>query len=279
MIFDLPIPFAEAISKMVSRRIIPSAASSRIWAEVEVALRERAFFSSRVESARLLQSMRDYMEDFLAVNRLPNGGLVASGRAEFVADMREIAISEGLGRIDPETGEITSEIRDSDLQDIRSIRRLELVFDTQIESAQEYGYWQQGQDPDILYTFPAQRFIRIRPVIAPRSYHQAALGEIRRKDDLNFWVSLNRDFGVPWGPWGFGSGCGVEDVDRDEAIEVGAISANDDVRPVSLPFNDGLSAGVRDLSGDIAAVLARAVGGAIANGRILPSPTTLLSDD
>jgi len=283
MIFESPIPFAEAIAKLAARNIIPSAADTKTWAAVALEIRERSFFSARVESARVLQSMRDYLEEYLNNSRFAPtsqgpGALVASGRAEFVADMRELAIREGLGRIDPLTGKVDPNIRESDLTDIRSIRRLELVFDTQIESASEYGYWQQGQDSDILYTFPARRFIRIRPVISPRPYHEAALGKIRRKDDLAFWLDLNRDFGVPWGPWGFGSGCGDEDVDRDEAKAAGVIRESDEIKPITRPFNSGLSAGIRDLSRDIAAALARSVGGDIAEGKIIPFPTAAAND-
>jgi hypothetical protein len=268
MTFDAPIPFAEAISKLAARKIVPSAADSTRWRLIDTALRERAFFSARVESARVLQSMQDYLGDFLEANRMENGGLVAQGRAEFVADMRELAIREGLGKIDPETGEIDPVIKESDLTDIRSISRLQLIFDTQTEAAQEYGYWQQGQDPDILDVFPAQQFIRVRPVRAPRSYHQAAEGSIRRKDDLPFWLSMNRDFGVPWGPWGFGSGMGVEDVDREEAIAAGVMREDDVVKPIDKSFNDGLSASVRDFDGQMLAALQRVLGGRIADGRL-----------
>lgn len=270
MTFAEPIPFAEAIAKLAGRRIIPSAANTAQWAQIETALRERAFFSSRVESARVLQSMRDYLVDFLEENRMENGGLVAHSRAEFVANMRELAIREGLGKIDPKTGRIDPNIRENDLTDIRSIRRPQLIFDTQTESAQEYGYWSQGQDPDILNVFPAQRFIRIRPVLAPRAYHSANEGTIRRKDDLQFWLSMNRDFGVPWGSWGFGSGMGVEDVDRDEAEAAGVIKPGQRVKPLAKDFNDGLSASVRDLDSDILAALRRTTGGTSAAGRLTP---------
>lgn len=268
MQFSTPIPFAEAISKLTAREIVPSGMDSARWRLIETGIRERAFFSSRVESARVLQGMQDYLGDFLKNTRMENGGLKAQGRAEFVADMRELAIREGLGKIDPETGEIAPFIRESDLTDIRSIARLQLIFDTQTEAAQEFGYWQQGQDPDILDVFPAQQFIRVRPVKIPRSYHQAAEGSIRRKDDLKFWLSMNPDFGVPWGPWGFGSGMGVEDVDREEAIAAGVIREDEVVKPIEKDFNEGLSASVRDLDGGIAAALRRATGGEIADGRI-----------
>lgn len=268
MTFTTPIPFAEAIEKLAARKIVPSAADSTRWRLIDTALRERAFFSARVESARVLQSMQDYLGYFLEANRMENGGLVAQGRAEFVADMRELAIREGLGRIDTETGKIDPFIRESDLTDIRSISRLQLIFDTQTEAAQEYGYWSQGQDPDILDVFPAQQFIRVRPVRAPRSYHQAAEGSIRRKDDLKFWLDMNRDFGVPWGPWGFGSGMGVEDVDREEAIAAGVIREGDVIKPTAKDFNDGLSSSVRDFSGQMLAALQRATRGTLAAGRL-----------
>ena len=276
MDFTTPIPFAEAIAKLADRRIVPSAADSAQWREIAVALRERAFFSSRVESARVLQGMHDYMTEYLHNSRFSPtshaaGALVAQGRAEFVADMRELAIREGLGAIDPATGQIDPHIKESDLTDIRSISRLQLIFDTQTESAQEYGYWSQGQDPDILDVFPAQQFIRVRPVKAPRSYHQAAEGSIRRKDDLQFWLSLNRDFGVPWGPWGFGSGMGVEDVDRNEAIAAGVMREADVVKPSARDFNAGLSSSVRDFDGGILAALQQVTRGTVAAGRLLPS--------
>lgn len=275
MTFDTPIPFAEAIAKLAARGIVPSNLDTYGWQLVPVELRERAFFSARVESARVLQSMQDYLGDFLQVNRMENGGLVAQGRAEFVANMRELAIREGLGRIDPETGEISPYVRESDLQDIRSISRLQLIFDTQTEAAQEFGYYQQGQDPAILDVFPAQRFIRVRPVRIPRPYHVAAEGEIRRKDDEAFWLSLNRDFGVPWGPWGFASGMGVEDVDRDEAIAAGVIKESDTVRPAApRPYNQDLTAGVANLSQQITAALLRTTGGTLAGDRITPRTDT-----
>lgn len=272
MTFDSPIPFTEAIEKLRGRGVLPAGWDSEQWRRVPTGIRERAFFSARVESARVLTRMQDYLSDYLAEDRAleSHGGLRAQGRAEFVANMRELAIREGLGVVDPETGEIDPVIREGNLQDIRSVARLELIFDTQTEAAQEYGYWQQGQDPDVLEVWPAQRFIRVRPVAAPRPYHEAALGEVRRKDDLEFWVGLNRDFGVPWGPWGFNSGCGVEDVDRDEAVELGVMAEEEEVRPVEREFNEGLQAGVREMGPEMLAALERVTGGLAAGGVLLP---------
>lgn len=247
------LPFAEALRHLGDKTAVGSRLTSQEWRDkVAVALRERAFFSARIENARVLQTMQDYIGDFLSKAIDPtHGGLNAQGRAEFVAEMRELCQREGLGKLDPTTGKISPEIDDADITDIRSIARLQLIFDTQTEQAYEYGYWEQGNDPDILDAYPAQRFIRVRPVKVPRPYHAAAEGTVRRKDDLDFWLSMNPDFGVPYGPWGFNSGMGVEDVGRREAQALGLIEPGEKITPPDRDLNTRLSASVRDFSPEI----------------------------
>lgn len=258
-------PFEEAIQKIATKTTIGSKLNSREWADVPVALRERAFFSSRVESSRFLQSSRDALRDFLSSARekvtLPNGtettALKVGSRADFVMQMRELAIREGMGDLVPEE-------KRGGLEDITSRRRLETIFDTQTISAWEYGNWKQGQDPDVIDEFPAQRFIRERDVKKPRPIHQSNEGVVRRKDDLEFWTAMNSEsfggFGVPWGPWGFGSGMGTEDVDRSTAEQIGLVSPDEVVQPYEKQFNDGLKASVTGLDSDIVAKLRDAFG-------------------
>jgi hypothetical protein len=254
--------FDEAIAALSERQVVGSVLRSAEWRDkVAVGLRDKAFFSARVENARVLQTMQDYLLDYLGKAIDPEtGGLRAQGRAEFVADMRELCIREGIGKVDPETGEIAEEIDESDLTDLRSTARLQLIFDTQVEQANEYGYWSQGNDPDVLAAFPAQRFIRVRPVRVPRAIHAAAEGTVRRKDDIDFWIGLNPDFGVPWGPWGFNSGMGVEDVDRIEAEDLGIIAPGDKLASPEREMNDRLSASVRDMSPDLVSELSSVFG-------------------
>jgi hypothetical protein len=269
MQFPTPLPFSEAIAKLLERGVLPSSFDSHLWSLVATEIREKSFFSSQVESAALLDRMKSYIDDFLAVARDENGHLKAQGRAEFVADMRELAIREGLGKVDADTGKIIPEIRESDMTDIRSIARLQLIFDTQVEAAQEYGFWLQGQDESILWVYPCSRFIRVRPVMIPREYHAAHEGEVRRKDDLDFWLQMNQDFGVPWGPWGFNSGMAVEDVIRGEAEALGVIGKNEIVHPIAKKFNERLSAGVAEMDPGIAAALRQGTGGTLAGGRLV----------
>ena len=269
MEFSDPLPFAEAQDKLRQRGVLPSHFDTYLWSLVPAEIRERAFFSSQVESASLLNRMKSYIDDYISVARDENGHLKAQGRSQFVADMRELAIREGLGKVDPETGEIIPQIREEDLTDIRSIARLQLIFDTQVEAAQEHGFWLQGQDENILWVWPCYRFIRVRPVMIPRWYHAENEGVVKRKDDLEFWLSMNRDFGVPWGPWGFNSGMGVEDVLRDEAEALGVIGKGEIVHPIVKQFNERLSASVKDMDPGIAEALRRGTGGTVAGGRLV----------
>jgi hypothetical protein len=168
---------------------------------------------------------------------------VANGEAyvdrdSFIRDMRKIAEEEGLSTTGP-GGEGT-------VRDIRSVARLGLIFDQQKKSAAEFTRWKMGQDPDVLDEFPAWRFVRVADVAVPRAEHIAFEGQVRLKSDLSFWTRVNEDFGVPWGPWGFGCGHDVEEVDRDEAEALGLLKPGETVQPVEGEFNDRLEASVKD---------------------------------
>ena len=105
-----PIEYREAVDKLGARSVIGASLKTAGWQRVPVALRERAFFSSTIESARWLQAARDGIGDFLTGARetvtLPNqsGGtaLRTGSRAEFVSKMRRLAIDLGMGPLEEE---------------------------------------------------------------------------------------------------------------------------------------------------------------------------------
>ena len=121
MEFTKPIPYTEALEKIGQRSIVGSQLSSAEWRDVPVGLRERAFFSSRVESVQFLQRAKDGITEFMSksVETLDNGqtALATGGRADFVKQMTEFLKGEGIER---QSGEIT---------DIAGERRLNLIFD------------------------------------------------------------------------------------------------------------------------------------------------------
>lgn len=258
-----PMPFSDALNYLRDKQAVGSSMDTAAWREVPAAIRNKAFFSATLTSAQVARRMQDYIDDFLSqdrdVNERGQEFFSSQGRSEFVAKFRRMMMDEGFGKVLPD-GSIAPDINDNDLRDLRSCRRLQLIFDTQVEQAYSYGQFLEGQDEDILDIWPCWKFVRVRPVMSPRPYHDAALGQIRRKDDLDFWLSLNRDFQVPWGPWGFNSGCGTEDVDRAEAEAAGAIKPSDRVKPIVREFNDRLQQSVAGLGPDVRSWIKRQLG-------------------
>lgn len=240
MILLAPTEYTDAVSKLGSRSPVGSLLTSADWQDtIPVALRERAFFSAQIENVRFLQAAQNELTDWLSGSRNNDGSLKSQGRAQFIERMRQFAIAQGMGPLDAKD--------EGSIKDIRSESRLGLIFDIQTKSAHDYGYWKQGMDEDVLNAFPAQRFIRVHAVKKPRPYHQAALGQVQLKTDLEYWIGLNRDFQVPWGPWGFNSGCDVQDVGRAVAESLGLLKKGQRVQPADRSFNDDLQASVTGL--------------------------------
>lgn len=265
--FVRPQPFEEAVSKLGSRTPIAAALSSEEWSRIPLALRERAFFSAQVEEVRWLQDTRDMLTDFLRSHResvkTPSGNVTEAlrigSKADFVQYAREQAIALGVGPVDPHDK--------GGLKDPQSQKRLELIFDVQTQAAFSYGDWKASMDPVVLDEFPAWRFIREAEVKKPRAVHAMNEGVVRLKTDIGFWMTMNDPsfggFGVPWGPWGFHSGMGVEDVDREEAERLGLLQPGEVVQPAEQPFNEKLKASTRGLDPEMIEHLKKSFGNQI----------------
>ena len=241
-----PAKYYEAIDKIGGRSPIGSQMLSAEWSDVPVALRERAFFSSQVENVRFLQRAQNAITDFLegAMETTPEGeALKAGSRADFVDQTREFAISEGMGPLDSADA--------GGIKDITSERRLGLIFDVQTRQADDYGFWRQGQQEDVLNEFPAQRFIRVQQVKEPRQSHAQYEDQVYLKNDPIWAKVINADFGVPWGPWGWGCGHDVEDVDRGEAEQLGLIDPGERLEPERKSFNENLRASTNGLEPEL----------------------------
>jgi hypothetical protein len=223
-----PIPFEDAIRYLLEKEDLPAEWDSADWAAQEPDFRAKAFWSARVENARFLDRAHgllfDYMAKVAETIKRPDGteviALKVGGREHFVKLMRDFMIAEGMA--DP--NELPGVDQD-DVTDIRSVARLRLIFDTNVRQAYGYGQWKQGTTPAVLRAFPAARLIRESGRAVPRKRHEENIGAVRLKSDP-WWANYINDqkiggFGVPWGPYGFGSGCNQEDVSRKEAIDAG----------------------------------------------------------
>jgi hypothetical protein len=257
-----------AVAAIKAKTPIGSPLNSAGWEKVPVALRETSQLSARVESMRLLQRIQDRLTT--AVENLRREGTGRDGgegafqsREKFVAEMQSIAREEGL---DPrnfgEGGKLGG------LEDITSVRRLNLIFDIQTENAQEFAKWKMDQDPDALNAFPAQELIRVEPRLHPRLDWKERWLEaggklyggrmIALKTDP-VWIALSR-FGRPWPPFDYGSGMGLRDISRREAIALGLMKKDERIQPKEADFTKGLQASVTDLDAKMQSALKRAFG-------------------
>lgn len=263
MIFERPIPFNEAVRRLDAKSPVASALSSAEWAEVPLAIRERAQFSSRVTSLEAMQSVQDKLR--AAVDFQHADGPFMD-RSKFIAEMREVMDRTGMT-----TGK-------GGLTDPGSRRRLGLIYDFQLDDVHEGGRWKMGQSPALLRAFPARELLRVESRDEPRDWPRkwaAAGGKfyrgrmIARVDDP-IWVKplsqggFNR-FGKPWKPFDYQSGIGTETVPRREAIELGVIAEGDPPpAPQDVPFNQAMERSVAGLSEAKIADLKQAFGESVA---------------
>jgi hypothetical protein len=226
---EIPMFFQDAIRFLLEKDPNPAEWDSAEWAMERPSVRVKSFFSAKVEDARFLDRAQGFLFDFMAGTTekvvSPEGvesiALRAGGRAEFVRSMRAFMVKEGMA-----APEEFAAVNQEDVQDIRSLARLNLIFDTNVRSAYGFGNWKQGMKPAVRYRFPAARFIRTRGVMIPRLRHANSEGMVRLKTDRAWWADYQNDpliggFGVPWPPYGFNSGMDQQDVSREEAKRLG----------------------------------------------------------
>lgn len=129
-----PEPFDAALNKL--RQRIPTGRpwDSATWAAQELDVRERAFFSARVENVFFLKAAKLFILNFLERNRGEDRRLKAGTMDQFVEQIRAFAIEENMGPL----GIPPSAVNENDITDIRSEARLRLIFRTNV--ATSYGY-------------------------------------------------------------------------------------------------------------------------------------------
>ena len=226
-----PLPFEQAVTMLERRAIVPASEwNAALWRSKREEVAQRSFFSANVENMRFLNRAKKFISDTLELASKevvdPDGKTVrmlsGGDRATFVRRMREFMIQESMVSGEEEFFDVDQK----EITDLRSESRLRLIYETNLRQAYGFGQWKQGQSPAILKRFPAQRFVRDRIVRVKRPRHALSEGEVRLKSDIEYWGNYQNDpkiggFGVPWAPFGFNSGMGLQDVDREEAIALG----------------------------------------------------------
>jgi hypothetical protein len=244
MLFTDPMPFAEAVNAAKVRSLLPTSGKTADLQRLGSEVKRRALFSATVETVTRLQSFRD------GIDRLIDGD---TDQATVRAELKQMLQKDGY-LPDPEKA--------GGLQDLSSDKRLNLILETNVQTAQGLGWYQQGLDPAVLDEWPAQELYRAFSTGKQREWPerwQRAGGRfydgrmIALKDDP-VWKALGDPglfpdaLGNPYPPFAFNSGMDVQDISRDEAMSLGLIDADTQVSPDPIDMSQDLSssAEIRD---------------------------------
>ena len=202
-----------AAEKILRKALVASNLDSREWNGIQAGLRDRAFFSSRVAQANILDALRQRTAEY------------ADGHTS-MSDIRQRM------RKDLETLRYTPEKgAEGTIRDLYSKARLDVIVKQNVATARGFIRWAEGNSPGAYAAFPAQEFKRVHPRKNARGdwpQRWAKAGGkiyggrmIALKDDP-VWTKLSV-FGNPYPPFDWGSGMGVRDIDRKTAIALGLI--------------------------------------------------------
>lgn len=227
-------PFAEALEAREAKTILPTGLRTRQLARLAPEVRERAMFSAAVTDARFLSTADGLIEDMLT---------------------GKIGLSEGRVRLDNYLESIgyDGEVISTDLTNLRSLARKNVLLETNVGLALGYGQWKQGQDPVTLNLWPAQELVRVENRREPRGNWRERFtaaggtiynGRMIALTNSAVWSTLSR-FGYPYPPFDFSSGMGVRPVSREDAIAAGLLSENDDMIPETRGLDEEAKADPR----------------------------------
>ena len=204
-----------AADKILQKALVGSPMNSAQWARIQAGLRDRAFFSARVEDVRRLAAARTATAEHAAG---------AKSLSETRRDIRDALAATGYVR--PEGGEGT-------ITDLMTQRRLDLIIKTNVQQARGWKQYMEGTTPGALAAFPAQRLIRVRQRRMPRDWASrwrmageatgwegASREEMTALKTSPIWRKLSR-FGNPFPPFDFNSGMELEDVGKRRTVELG----------------------------------------------------------
>lgn len=243
------------------RRATASSLSAKDWAEVPVEIRDGAFWSAKLEHAQHVAELKKASLDALRGARRRVGSMrrgdgltgdkadetVLMSRDQIISEMRAAALQRGLEPTGPR-----------DMEDMASPARIGLIVDMAEKMTYGKARWESGNDPAVLDAFPAQELVRVEPRKEPRDWNARwqeagdaigweganATGRMVALKSSPIWVELS-EFGLPYPPFDYGSGMGVRDVERGEAVALGLLAEGDTAEAADAP--DELRASVKML--------------------------------
>ena len=264
-------PFREALAKLRSRAPVGADLSSSQWRDVPQALRDRAFFSARLVNVQIVQQIKDMVTSIIDPQQVRRADRVTPENPEgFVTEGENLAsarlkIRESLKAIGYNPGDKAGTI-----EDLSSDARINLQLTHNVESAQGFGSFLQGQAGGALTAFPAQELFRAEDRKEERAWAtrwmqaggQVFAGRMIALKTDGIWERISA-FQTPWPPFDFNSGMWIRDINRDEAVSLGLLGPDEEVKPSVGRFNASLAASVENIDPELQESLKRSFGSQI----------------
>lgn len=257
-----PIPFTEALERILELQALPTNMGTAELRELARVIRERSLFSARTSNEVYLEKIREVVHDLLGPVRVFDpevGRKVTKGMNLATA---RLELKKALDSIDyiPDQGKAGT------IQDLRSDQRLNLVLKTQTQQAQSVGQLRKLQDPDLLEIAPALELTRFMARREPRDwvfrFRLAGQASGRPLNDgwtitptgrmvalVNhpIWEKLGSPalfddaIGTTYPPFAFNSGMNWLQVDVDEAEDLGILNPNNRPKPQSVSIEEAFT--------------------------------------
>lgn len=237
-------PLKDAVDMLSGKVPVGSGMSSREWEDLHAEIKLRSMFAARVENEHILAEMQSRLQ--VRIELAKKDGRTMD-RGVFIEEMREELRKFVYKRGDAKRGS---------LRDLKSTRRLGLIWDMNLAQAQGYAKWKGDMAPDILDAVPAQELIRVRAKVEIRDWplvwadhggkfygepgpdYPGAPGRMIALKTDPIWRYISR-FKTPWPPYDWGSGMGLKNVRRAQAEALGVLAPGATLIPLAAPFNAG----------------------------------------
>jgi hypothetical protein len=287
VIFNHPIPFEEALASRKVKALLPTLLGSRELSGIASAIKEQSSFSARVSNAELLAGfdrMSNGILNPITVRRADRvtaenpEGWVTEGPNIATARLEMMNLQKALG-ITAEPG------TEGTIADITSQKRIDLKLKTDVQLAQGVGHFIESNDPEVIDQFPCWELKRFEPKKEPRNWPERwkfaartvgdndayrvleETGRMIARKDSPIWQELgNAEDGLnnPYPPFAFGSGMWTQDIDYQEALQLGLITRETRVQPQRRDWQDELVTGhssqVTSMSDALKAALIESLG-------------------
>lgn len=207
---------------ILRKALVGSGLDSSGWSTIQAGIRDRAFFSSQVNQAKILYAMRKNVSDLVGGGKSPS---------EVRRDLRAYLDSIGY-----DAGE-----RRGTIKDLMTKARLDVMMKTNADQAKGYASHLRATTAGAILAFPAYELIRVQQRKMPRDWHARwikaanAVGWDGVAKDTDRMIALKTSpvwaelsvFGNPFPPFDYNSGMGIRDIAKSVCREIGLLGKDE----------------------------------------------------